>query len=165
MQKGFSPRSAGGTGYDRADPAEPTKQRSLDAITPVATKGALLSTPEPLSPVPGLLANLEPVSSEPTHSPLLKRKARQKMKYIAHIPRTLPEGKVLVHSHILLQRPIGWNGSRMWIQDLDDTVALCNCGREWWTHLPHYVPAWVVKERREQAAACVVAPSAERPLL
>lgn len=91
-------------------------------------------------------------------------KGRPKMKYIAHIPRTLPEGKVLVHSHILLQRPIGWNGSRMWIQDLDDTVALCNCGREWWTHLPHYVPAWVVKERRERAAAGVVAPSAERPL-
>ena len=70
----------------------------------------------------------------------------QKMKYIEHIPRVLPEGKVLVHSHVLLQRPIGRNGSRMWIQDLDDTVSLCNCGREWWKHLPHYVPSSAVQK-------------------
>jgi hypothetical protein len=68
------------------------------------------------------------------------------MKYIDHIPRTLPEGKVLVHSHVLLQRPIGRNGSRMWIQDLDGTVSLCNCGREWWKHLPHYIPTWANPE-------------------
>jgi hypothetical protein len=37
MQKEFSPRSAGGTGYDRADPAETSKHTNLGAITPSAT--------------------------------------------------------------------------------------------------------------------------------
>jgi hypothetical protein len=62
---------------------------------------------------------------------------------VEHIPRKLPEGKVLVHNHILLQRPIG----RVWIQDLDDTIALCDCGREWWKHLPHYVPVHMGREK------------------
>jgi hypothetical protein len=40
MQKEFSPRSAGGAGCDHASLAEPSKQHSLDAIKPGATREA-----------------------------------------------------------------------------------------------------------------------------
>jgi hypothetical protein len=46
-----SPQSAGGTGYDRADPAETSKHTNLDAITPSATNPdseAASVEPEPL---------------------------------------------------------------------------------------------------------------------
>jgi hypothetical protein len=67
--------------------------------------------------------------------------------YIERIPRKIPEGKVLVHNHIRLQRPIGRNGSRMWIQDLNDSIAFCPCGRAWWrADLPHCVPSWTLDE-------------------
>jgi len=47
------------------------------------------------------------------------------IRYVAHIPRKLPEGKVLVHNHVFPQRVLGANGFRAWTQKLDDTLEVC----------------------------------------
>jgi hypothetical protein len=57
-----------------------------------------------------------------------------------HIPKTLPEGRVLVHSHVLPQYGLGMNGFRAWTQPLDDTLMVCPCkwaGRDLHGHT-HY---------------------------
>jgi hypothetical protein len=75
-----------------------------------------------------------------------EKMAKSDRKNIERIPRSLPEGRVLVHSTVRLARPIGKNGSRMWVQNIDDTIELCACGREWWSHLPHYRPVEEVSQ-------------------
>jgi hypothetical protein len=43
------------------------------------------------------------------------------------IPRKFAKGRVLVHNHVFLQRVLGANGFRAWIQTLDDTIEVCHC--------------------------------------
>jgi hypothetical protein len=50
------------------------------------------------------------------------------IRYVAHIPRKLTEGRVLVHNHVFPQRVLGANGFRAWTQTLDDTIEVCSCG-------------------------------------
>jgi hypothetical protein len=54
------------------------------------------------------------------------RRARG-MRYVANIPRSLPEGKVLVHNTVIPQRDLGVKGFRAWTQEPDDTLEECSC--------------------------------------
>src|SRR5688572_30118953 len=50
------------------------------------------------------------------------------MHYVTGIPRkALPEGRVLVHNHIVPQRRLGMNGFRAWTQPRDERLILCSC--------------------------------------
>ena len=49
------------------------------------------------------------------------------MRYVAHIPKTLTKGRVLVHDHVVPQRGLGANGFRAWTQTLNDTLEVCSC--------------------------------------
>jgi hypothetical protein len=60
---------------------------------------------------------------------------RNDMRYVSHIPKKLPNGKVLVHNHVFPQRVLGANGFRAWTQTLDDTLEVCSCG---WAGLDLY---------------------------
>jgi hypothetical protein len=61
------------------------------------------------------------------------------MTYLRHVPRKLPEGKVLVHNRVRPASPIGLNGFRIWLESLSDNpkLVVCDCG--WAPHLEtHY---------------------------
>jgi hypothetical protein len=47
--------------------------------------------------------------------------------YIKNIPKTLPDGRVLVHNHVLPQYHLDMHGFRAWTQPLDDTLMVCPC--------------------------------------
>jgi hypothetical protein len=56
------------------------------------------------------------------------RAIRQDMRYVRGIPRKpLPEGRVLVHNHVVPQKRLGLNGFRAWVQTLNDRLEICNC--------------------------------------
>ena len=58
---------------------------------------------------------------------MTSRKDAQKH-YVTGIPRkSLPEGRVLVHNHVLPQATLGQNGFRAWTQLLDGTLMVCPC--------------------------------------
>jgi hypothetical protein len=61
------------------------------------------------------------------------------MHYLRHMPRKLPDGKVLVHNRFRPVRHIGLNGFRIWLQSPEDDpkLVVCECG--WAPHLnEHY---------------------------
>jgi hypothetical protein len=49
------------------------------------------------------------------------------MRYVNSIPRKIADGRVLVHNHIRPQKPIGWNGFRVWTERLTDALEICDC--------------------------------------
>jgi hypothetical protein len=53
------------------------------------------------------------------------------------IPKTIPEGRVLVHNHIRhsVRTRCGIRGFRAWTQPLSERLEQCDCG---WSGLPHY---------------------------
>jgi hypothetical protein len=64
-------------------------------------------------------------------------------RYITGIPRKpLPEGRVLVHNHVIPSRILGWRGFRAWTQMLDGEPELVPCPCNWCgvdlRGLPHY---------------------------
>jgi hypothetical protein len=60
-----------------------------------------------------------------------------KRRYVSQIPKSVPEGMVLVHNHVKPADPIGMNGFRVWLQEADVTpVVVCTCG--WAPQLTHY---------------------------
>jgi hypothetical protein len=65
-----------------------------------------------------------------------------KTRYLSRMPKTVPEGRIVVHSIVKPTHPEqapGVNGFRCWTQQPDDTVTICRCG--WAPHLPqHYKP-------------------------
>jgi hypothetical protein len=68
-----------------------------------------------------------------------KRPVPNTMKYLFHMPRKIPEGKVVVHNRVKPASPIGTNGFRIWLQSPSDDpmLVVCNCG--WAPHLKsHY---------------------------
>jgi hypothetical protein len=52
---------------------------------------------------------------------------RHQMRYVETVPKQLPEGRVLVHNHVIPQRQLGMNGFRAWTQPLDDSLVECSC--------------------------------------
>ena len=59
--------------------------------------------------------------------------ARSKgMEYLTELPKTVPEGKLLVHNRTLLHptRRLGSRGSRAWLAPTTerDRYELCDCG-------------------------------------
>lgn len=73
-------------------------------------------------------------------------------RYITHVPKTIPVGKILCHGGVIPQTPDqrpAENGFRPWIDSDDQSAEYgpCNCG---WSGLPHYMPlAWLEGDRRE----------------
>ncbi len=74
------------------------------------------------------------------------------MRYITHIPKAIPEGKILCHGGVMPmtpdQRP-RMNGFRPWVIDAAHSgeYGPCNCG---WSGLPHHMPlAWLESSRKE----------------
>ena len=52
----------------------------------------------------------------------------KQMRYVPGISRKpLPEGRVLVHNHVIPQPRIGMNGFRAWTQLLTNELVLCTC--------------------------------------
>jgi hypothetical protein len=52
----------------------------------------------------------------------------KQMRYVHGISRKpLPEGRVLVHNHVIPQPRIGMNGFRAWTQLLTNELVLCTC--------------------------------------
>jgi hypothetical protein len=52
-------------------------------------------------------------------------------KYLTLMPRTIPDGKVLVHNQVYLVTTLpGMRGSRIWTQDWSDEskLVVCDCG-------------------------------------
>lgn len=49
------------------------------------------------------------------------------MRYVSNIPRSLTEGRVLVHNSVAPQRGLGVNGFRAWTQYPDETLIECHC--------------------------------------
>ena len=73
-------------------------------------------------------------------------------RYITHVPKTIPVGKILCHGGVIPrtpdQRPAE-NGFRPWIDGDDQSAEYgpCNCG---WSGLPHFMPlAWLESDRKE----------------
>jgi hypothetical protein len=59
------------------------------------------------------------------------------MTYPLKIPTDWPPGQVLVHNHVRPSRVQGRRGFRFWLQELSDSLTLCDCG--WAPELPeHY---------------------------
>lgn len=56
---------------------------------------------------------------------------KKDMRYVSGIPKKpLPEGRVLVHNHVIPQAALGMNGFRAWTQTFDDR-ALVKCPCHW----------------------------------
>lgn len=49
------------------------------------------------------------------------------IRYVTRIPRKLPEGRVLIHSHVRPQPKLGANGFRAWTETLSDKLEVCPC--------------------------------------
>jgi hypothetical protein len=87
--------------------------------------------------------------------------------YLTKIPRVLPEGRVLVHNHIIPQRELGMNGFRAWTRQLDDTLEPCHCA---WAGVnlhgkPHYRVAavWAKFDEKPAPAEGPVDPDTKTP--
>jgi hypothetical protein len=64
--------------------------------------------------------------------------AKVHMHYINRIPKSVEEGRVLVHNHIrhTTRTQSGVNGFRYWTQDPEpERLVCCDCG---WSGLEHY---------------------------
>jgi len=60
------------------------------------------------------------------------QRKRHQMRYVNGVPKSVPEGQVLVHNHVTHEpnTPIGLNGFRAWLQPMTDDPPLvqCDCG-------------------------------------
>ena len=69
------------------------------------------------------------------------------MRYVAGVPRKVPEGWFVVHNHVRFPGRVGENGFRVWLQAPDVSVVLDPCGcdfatdREYTHYKIHRVPA------------------------
>ena len=52
---------------------------------------------------------------------------KKKMRYVDSIPRSLSEGRVLVHNHITPRPSLGFMGFRAWTEELSDELEVCDC--------------------------------------
>jgi hypothetical protein len=55
------------------------------------------------------------------------RGRRDNQEYIAEIPDPMPEGKILVHNHVLPSPAIGSRGFRVWLETKTDRHIECPC--------------------------------------
>jgi hypothetical protein len=54
--------------------------------------------------------------------------AKYKMEYLPRVPKSVPEGKVLVHNQVYpVTRRAGVRGSRHWLEPLSDKLEICQC--------------------------------------
>lgn len=59
--------------------------------------------------------------------------------YPRSLPKTIPEGRVLVHNNMRPSRIQGQRGARYWLAEPSDKLVLCSCS--WAAELgPHYRP-------------------------
>jgi hypothetical protein len=66
-------------------------------------------------------------------------------KYLRTVPKVVPEGLVIVHSHIRPRAILGDHGFRAWLQRPNENVEICDCG--WAPQLSvHYCAAWTKKK-------------------
>ena len=76
-------------------------------------------------------------------------------RYVSHVPKTIPAGKILCHGGMIPETPDqkpAVNGFRPWLDDdtQSEKYGPCNCG---WSGLPHYMPlAWLESDRKEYDA-------------
>ena len=50
------------------------------------------------------------------------------VRYLTDVPRKpLPEGRVVVHNHVIPAMPLGTNGFRAWTQTLTPQLEVCDC--------------------------------------
>ncbi len=49
------------------------------------------------------------------------------MKYVAHIPKSIPPDLILVHN-IVRPQPLGHNGFRAWLDAPEPRYVPCDCG-------------------------------------
>jgi hypothetical protein len=64
------------------------------------------------------------------------------MEYLAKLPLSVPEGKILVHNNVYpVARQVGTRGSRGWLSPTSDTTRYEVCGCGWAAELgQHYCP-------------------------
>ena len=56
---------------------------------------------------------------------------------IPYMPKAVPDGKIVVHNHVVPVHPVGLNGFRVWLAELAPEYVVCKC--DWAPHLPvHY---------------------------
>ena len=112
------------------DPAKVKKQNVTEAVVAKPAKNA---------------------AKKATKSAVEKRTSR----YITHVPKTIPVGKILCHGGVIPQtsdQKPAVNGFRPWFDDDIQSAQYgpCNCG---WSGLPHYMPlAWLEGDRKEYDA-------------
>ena len=67
------------------------------------------------------------MTTDPNTSPELRAIYRD-MRYVTGIPREpLPEGRVLVHNHVVPARRLGDRGFRAWTETLGPRLVVCGC--------------------------------------
>lgn len=66
----------------------------------------------------------------PKESDLDRRWHLAETRYLGGMPRSLPQGRVLVHNHVRPQAVLGRNGFRAWTMLLDE-VLLEECRCDW----------------------------------
>jgi hypothetical protein len=69
--------------------------------------------------------------------------------YLEKLPRTAPEGRIIVHNFVRPTRHLGMRGFRAWTDEPSERYELCNCG--WASELGNH---YRVVDRRQ-----VVVPS------
>lgn len=55
------------------------------------------------------------------------RMPEQKIEYLSKIPSGVPEGWVVVHSHVRPTRRLGSRGFRAWLAEPRDRLEVCGC--------------------------------------
>ena len=89
--------------------------------------------------------------------PAEKKQLKEQMRlsrYLPYMPRSIPDGKILVHNRVKPVSPIGRNGFRIWLQPPSDEPRLivCNCG--WAPHLEKHYRYIVVGSDEDKALKC-----------
>jgi hypothetical protein len=57
--------------------------------------------------------------------------------HLSRLPKSVPDGRCLVHNHIRPTRRLGSRGFRAWLADPSPALTVCDCG--WAPELgPHF---------------------------
>jgi hypothetical protein len=58
----------------------------------------------------------------------MESEMRTAQDYLTTIPKTVPEGRVVVHNHVRPARRLGTRGFRAWLAEPSADIERCDCG-------------------------------------